>query len=322
MIILVTGGAGYIGSHSVTKLLADNHKIVIYDDLSTGSGDACQKDVKLIIGDVLDKELLNKTIKENKIEAVIHFAGKIKVSESFEIPLRYYETNLVGTLRVLTACVENSVNKFIFSSTAAVYGDVSNSPVAESSLLNPMNPYGKSKKMAEDLIRDIGEIYGLKYFILRYFNVAGASMDGSNGPRTRGMTQLVQVATETATGRRKVLEIYGNDYPTRDGSCIRDYIHVEDLASAHVSALKYLSVTGKSEIMNVGYGHGYSVKEVISVMKGVSGIDFPVVYGGRRVGDPAEVIADNRKILKLTDWRPVYDDLKLICESAYNWETR
>ena len=319
MKILVTGGAGYIGSHVARQLGEQGHDLVTYDNLSTGH----KKFVlygELVVADLADREKLDQVIKQNKFDAVLHFAASIIVSESVEQPFKYYSNNTVNTLGLIDTCVRHGVPKFVFSSTAAVYGIPDTKLVDEQAPLLPINPYGTSKMMSERFLIDHAAISNLRYVILRYFNVAGADPEGRMGQAMPEATHLIKVACETALGKRAQMEIYGTDYDTKDGTCIRDYIHVEDLASAHLSALDYLNAGNDSSILNCGYGQGYSVREVVEQVKRVAGQDFKVIESGRRAGDPPALMADNRKILATLDWRPQYADLAKIVQSAYDWE--
>lgn len=320
MKVLVTGGAGYIGSHTVQKLIEGGHSPVVYDNLSTGFRVAVPESVPLIIGDVRDTALLAKTMREHQIEGVIHFAAKLVAPESVEKPLEYYENNVLGTIRLLEACKAVGVNKFIFSSTAAVYGNPEEFLVTEQTPTAPLNPYGASKLMSERVIQDSGTAHGLRYVILRYFNVAGASLKGNNGQRTAGATSLIKVAGEVAAGKKDHLEIFGTDYPTPDGTGIRDYIHVDDLADVHVLVLEHLNQGQASNIFNVGYGHGFSVRDVIKAMQKVSVKTFAVKEGLRREGDPIGFVADSTKAQKALSWKPKYDNLELICKTTFEWE--
>lgn len=343
--ILVTGGAGYIGSH-VVKLLIENtdHDITIIDNLSTGhyqtivtlEAMAAQKvnTVNFIQADLAEFTKIEAIFKANKFDALIHFAASIVVPESVENPLKYYMNNTVNTTNITKLCNDYSVGKMIFSSTAAVYGepDSENIPVKEDCPLHPINPYGWSKRMSEQVIQDTAAANdAFKYVIFRYFNVAGADVQNRIGQSFPNATHLIKVAAQTVTGQREKMAIFGDDYETPDGTCIRDYIHVDDLAFAHVMALEYLA-ENDSDLFNVGYGQGYSVKEVISTMKDVSGVDFTVDQEPKRAGDPALLISDNSKIL--TAWENlkaselkrkhpklfIYDDLNLICKTALEWE--
>ena len=321
MKILVTGGAGYIGSHVARQLGEQDHDLVTYDNLSTGH----KKFVlygELVVADLADTEKLNQVLQQNKFDAVLHFAASIIVSESVEKPLKYYSNNTMNTLGLIDACIRHGIPKFIFSSTAAVYGIPDTTLIDEQAPLLPINPYGASKMMSERLLMDHAAISDLRYVILRYFNVAGADPGGRMGQAMPEATHLIKVACETALSKRPQMEIYGTDYDTEDGTCIRDYIHVEDLASAHLSALDYLNAGHDSDILNCGYGQGYSVREVVNEVKRVAGEDFKVIESDRRAGDPPVLMADNHKILETLDWRPQYNDLAKIVQSAYDWERK
>jgi len=325
MKILVTGGAGYIGSHVVKQLGEQTeHKITVLDNLVTGFKESVLYG-DFINADLSDFALIEKIIKEGKYDAVIHFAASLVVPESVTNPLKYYLNNTANTANLIKQCVTYGVNKFIFSSTAAVYGEPSPDliPVTEESPTAPINPYGNSKLMSETVLKDTAYAYDkFNYIALRYFNVAGASVDGKIGQSTKDATLLIKVAAETALGKRDKMYIFGDDYPTEDGTCIRDYIHVEDLASAHIKALEYLEEGKEGGVFNCGYGHGFSVKEVLETMKKVSGVDFPVEIKERRAGDPAILISDNRKIREVMQWVPKYDDLELICKTGLEWEKK
>ena len=329
MKILVTGGAGYIGSHTVGQLLKQGYEVIVYDNLSRGFQNSFPSErVRFVLGDVRDAFLLQRVMKDIKPAAVLHFAAKLVVPESIEQPLEYYENNVQGVVNLLKACQMAQVSKLVFSSTAAVYGDSNrdgskNFPagvVHETTPLEPLNPYGSSKMFAERVIQDAERAQDLKSVIFRYFNVAGAAADGSNGQRTDRATQLIKVVAEAAAGRREFVEIYGTDYPTKDGTCIRDYIHVEDLADLHVLGLKYLLEGGSSQVLNCGYGEGASVREVINSMKKVSGVDFKVKEVSRRQGDAAMSIANVDRLKALFQWTPRFQNLDTICEHSYNWE--
>ena len=339
--ILVTGGAGYIGSDVVKELLENsNSKITILDNLSTSSIDRIKtlkeiaKDesrVHFIEADLSNFDLIEGVFRAKKFDAIIHFAASIVVPESVEKPLKYYLNNTVNTTNLINLANRYSVNRFIFSSTAAVYGEPIEIPVKETTQTAPINPYGESKLMSEKVLRDASKANkDFKYVILRYFNVAGADMNGTKsleeinprmGQSFPNATHLIKVAAETALGKRDKMYIFGDDFDTKDGTGIRDYIHVDDLALAHIEALEYLK-SNPSDIFNCGYGHGFSVKEVIDVMKEVSGVDFAVEVAPRRAGDPAILISDNTKIKSKMDWNPKYDDLRLICKSALEWEKK
>ena len=325
--ILVTGGAGYIGSHVVKELLKQGKdEITIIDNLCKGSQkalEALQKigNFKFINANLEDD--LSEIFANGKFDAIIHFAAFIEVFESMSEPLKYYLNNTANVARVLRYAKTYNVNKFIFSSTAAVYGEPDVAEVSETTATNPINPYGRSKLMSEQIIKDYAaSSENFKFAILRYFNVAGADEEGLIGQNYPNATHLIKVATQTALGKRESMGIFGSDYPTADGTCVRDYIHVSDLADAHLSALEYLNEHEKSQTFNVGYGRGFSVKEVIETAKKVSGIDFKVVSAPRRDGDPACLIAKPEKIRNLTNWRPKREDLALIIKTALEWEKR
>jgi UDP-glucose 4-epimerase len=317
--VLVTGGAGYIGSHVVRQLGEAGYNVVVYDSLVTGSSRAILHGIHLM-GDLADIDKLYQIFAKYKFDAVLHFAASLVAPESVACPLDYYANNTRNTLNLLRCCQAMGVNQFIFSSTAAVYGEPEHNPVTEEAPTLPINPYGRSKLMSEWMTRDFAAISNFRHVILRYFNVAGASPDGRLGQTTAEATQLIRVACDVALGRRPSLNIFGTDFATPDGTAIRDYIHVEDLASAHVAALQYLESGGESQVVNCGYGKGYSVREVADRVKAVAQVDFPVVEVDRRPGDPACVLASVDKIRSLLNWKPQYDDLDLIIQHALNWE--
>ena len=320
MAVLVTGGAGYIGSHMALELADHGEKVVVLDNLSTGLRRLVPADAAFIEGDVGDEALLGRLIAEFDIESVLHFAGSIVVPDSVVDPLGYYFNNTVKSRTLIAAAVAHRVKHFIFSSTAAVYGMPERVPVAETAPLRPISPYGASKMMTEQMLADAAVAYPLRYCALRYFNVAGADPAGRSGQASRQATHLIKVACEVVTGRRRHLDVFGTDYPTRDGTCVRDYIHVGDLVHAHWQALQFLRRGGDSIVLNCGYGQGYSVLEVIDTMKRVSGMDFEVRMAARRAGDPAELVAGTALIHEVLSWRPQFDDLGLIVEHALNWE--
>ncbi len=322
MAVLVTGGAGYIGGHMVLALLDAGEKVVVLDDLSTGFRSAVQHPAKLIVGDFGDVALLDNILSEHKIDAIAHFAAKIVVPESVADPLRYYLNNTSKARNLLECAVRHKIKHFIFSSTAAVYGEPEQSPISESLPPAPINPYGRSKLMTEWMLQDTGRAHGLNSVILRYFNVAGADPKGRLGQSTPQATHLIKVAVQAALGFRPGLEVYGADYPTRDGTCIRDYIQVTDLVDAHLLALDYLRNGGESLICNCGYGKGFSVFEVVDVVKQVSGVDFNVHISGRRAGDPASLVASAERIKSALSWTPRYNDLATIVTQALDWERR
>jgi UDP-glucose 4-epimerase len=312
--LLVTGGAGYIGSHVVRQLGEAGYDVIIYDNCSTGSPKALLNG-ELIVGDLADIDRLYQIFGKYRFDAVLHFAASIIVSESVAHPLDYYANNTRNTLNLLRCCAFMRVDKFIFSSTAAVYGNPKEVPVTESTETLPINPYGRSKLMSEWLIQDQAIASGLRYVILRYFNVGGADPQGRIKYNLQNKTNLIAAACNKALGNTPTLKVFGTDFPTFDGTGVRDYIHVEDLSSAHVDALRYLEKKGESQIFNCGYGHGYSVKQVIDRVRAISGIDFPVVETSRRPGDPAIVTASPDKITQILGWQPKYDDLDEIIRS-------
>lgn len=322
MNILITGGAGYVGSAAAQLFIDQGHKVYVLDNLSSGFIDDVPIGAEFIYGDVLDSNILDRVFVSSNIDAVLHFAAKLIVPESVEAPNIYYENNVIGGLKLLQACIKYNVNKFIFSSTAAVYGNSSKTPILESSKIAPLNPYGWSKLMVEQFLKDFDNAFNLKYIVLRYFNVAGAFIDGTRGQRSKNATHLIKVASEVAVGKRDKISIFGTDYLTRDGTCIRDYIHVYDLAKAHVHALDYLNLEKKSTILNCGYGHGYSVREVLENMRHVSKNNFEVFEAPRRVGDADSLVADSSMLRKVLNWSPKYDNLETICRSAFEWEKK
>jgi UDP-glucose 4-epimerase len=320
MSVLVTGGAGYIGSHMVLALLDAGEDVVVLDNLSTGFRRAVPANAKFIAGDAGDRDLLLRLFLTHRIDAVIHFAGSIVVPESIADPLRYYGNNTCVSRTLIAASVEAKIPHFIFSSSAAVYGMPEKNPVAEDARLAPISPYGTSKLMTELMLRDTAAAHDLGYVALRYFNVAGADPEGRSGQSTARATHLVKVACETALGERPCLEVFGTDYPTPDGTCIRDYIHVSDLARAHLDALRYLRAGGNSQVLNCGYGTGFSVLEVIASVKRMSQSDFPVRLGPRRAGDPAALVAQSDRIGEVFGWKPELNRLDTIVGHALAWE--
>ncbi|HXI86110.1 MAG TPA: UDP-glucose 4-epimerase GalE [Parvularculaceae bacterium] len=320
MSVLVTGGAGYVGAHMLLALLDAGEEAVALDDLSTGSRALVPKAAPLIVADAGDKNMLARAFKEHSVSEVIHFAGSILVQESLERPLAYYRNNTMNTLSLIEACVEAGISRFIFSSTAAVYGTPDLVPVSESAPARPIAPYGASMAMSERILTDAALAHGLNYITLRYFNVAGADPKGRAGEIGKP-THLIKVAAQIAVGARKEsLKIYGADYPTPDGSAIRDYVHVSDIAEAHLSALERLRAGGASATLNVGYGRGYSVFEVIEAVERVTGEKLAHEVAPRRAGDPPQLIADSAAIKRVLDWRPRYDDIDFIVRTAIDWE--
>ncbi|MEO0623470.1 MAG: UDP-glucose 4-epimerase GalE [Pseudomonadota bacterium] len=320
MTILVTGGAGYIGSHLVLDLCDRGETVWVLDDLSTGSRALVPEGVRLIEGDVADRALLDHLLGETPIEAVFHFAGSIIVPESHSDPLKYYRNNTAASRTLIEAAVAAGVERFVFSSTAAVYGNPAESPIREDSTLAPISPYGTSKLMTEWMLRDVATAHALRYVCLRYFNVAGADPKGRSGQSAENATHLIKVAAQAALGLRSRLEIFGTDYPTPDGTCIRDYIHVSDLARAHTLALDHLRGGGESLTVNCGYGQGYSVRAVVEAVRRVHGAPFEVIESARRPGDPAGLVADPTTIRQALGWQPELDDLDTIVAQALAWE--
>jgi UDP-glucose 4-epimerase len=322
MKLLVTGGAGYIGSHTVYQLIEAGHQVLVVDNLYSGHRWAVHPEADFIYADVADYEAMIQIFRHNNFDAVLHFAAHIEVPESVTNPLKYYQNNVAASANLLRVCVEAGVENFIFSSTAAVYGNPEYIPVDEKTTPAPINPYGTTKLITEWMLRDVAASSQgkFRYVALRYFNVAGARTDGRIGQATPNATHLIKVACEAATGKRDKVSIFGTDYPTADGTCVRDYIHVQDLARAHLDAMNYLKAGGASDIFNCGYGHGFSVRDVLDCVSKVSGVDFPVMIEGRRPGDPANLIANSNRIREVLGWKPKLDDLLLICRSAYEWE--
>jgi UDP-glucose 4-epimerase len=320
--VLVTGGAGYIGSHVVHALRDAEWPVVVVDDLSTGRRAAVPEAVPLIEGDIGDRALMDAALARHTPIAVMHFAGSIVVPESVTDPLRYYSNNTAASLTLISACVAAGVDNFIFSSTAAVYGEPRRSPVAEDDPTAPINPYGSSKLCTEWILRDTSAATPLRYVALRYFNVAGADPDGRTGQSTEKATHLIKVACQAALGLRPDMQVFGDDYPTADGTCVRDYIHVSDLAAAHVKALEYLIAGGGSTVLNCGYGHGFSVRQVLETVRDAAEGELSWRIAPRRAGDPPELVSASGRIREVLGWEPRYDDLGFIVETAMDWERR
>ena len=322
MTVLVTGGAGYIGSHTVHALVDAGESVVVVDNLSTGFSAFVPEGVPLFIGDAADESLIKNVVAAHGVDSIIHFAGSVIVADSVRDPLGYYRNNTMTTQSLLKAAVACGVGKFIFSSTAAVYGNPDQVPVREDAPTRPMSPYGFSKLMTEIMLHDVAAAHGIDYVALRYFNVAGADPQGRIGLATAGATHLLKIAVEAATGQRSKIDVFGTDYPTPDGSCIRDFIHVSDLADAHRAALSYLRRGGRSTTLNCGYGRGYSVLESIAAVRRVAGRNFAVQQADRRPGDIMTMVADTSLIHATLDWTPRYDDLDTIATHALAWETK
>lgn len=319
--ILVTGGAGYIGSHTVLKLRARGERVVVLDDLSRGFRQAVL-DTPLVVGQVGDRDTVLKVLKEHAVETVLHFAAYTIVPESVSEPLKYYGNNTCSTRSLIQCCLESGVKHFVFSSTAAVYGIPADGLAGEDTPTAPINPYGTSKLMSEWMLRDASAASSLRHVALRYFNVAGSDSQGRIGQATPKATLLVKVACEAAVGKRAQMSIFGTDYPTPDGTGVRDYIHVEDLATAHLDALDYLRSGGASTVLNVGYGHGYSVREVLKSVERVAGTRLKVVEEPRRAGDPPALVARADRIRRELNWKPKLDNLDTIVRTALAWEKR
>lgn len=322
MTVLVTGGAGYIGSHTVLALLDAGENAVVLDDLSTGFRWAVPDGVPLVVGDFGDEDLVTETIARHDIDEIIHFAAKIVVPDSVADPLGYYLNNTAKARTLIATAVGCDIPRFIFSSTAAVYGDPTHHPVTEDEPTKPLSPYGRSKLMVEWMLEDTARAHDLSYVALRYFNVAGADPLGRSGQSTPNATHLIKVAVQAALGQRPKLQVFGADYPTPDGTCVRDYIQVTDLARAHLDALRHLRAGGPSLVANCGYAKGFSVLEVIEAVKRVAGVDFPVEYAARRPGDPAAIVAANDRARAMLGWTPQHDDLDAIVRQALDWERR
>jgi UDP-glucose 4-epimerase len=319
--ILVTGGAGYIGSHVVCQLLEAGQRVVVIDDLSTGVAEAAQG-VPLIVGDIGDAALVTRVLREHHVDTIMHFAARTIVPESVAEPMRYYRNNTCATRSLIESAAAANIKHFVFSSTGAVYGIPPQELASEDTIPLPINPYGASKLMSEWMLRDVCAMHTMRYVTLRYFNVAGCDPQGRVGQNTPQATLLIKVACEAALGRRAEIALNGTDFPTPDGTGVRDYIHVDDLARAHVAALQYLRRGGSSTTLNVGYGHGYSVREVLAAVARAHGAPLPIVERARRPGDPPRIVADARKIRQVLDWTPRHDDLDFIVRTSLAWERK
>lgn len=319
MAILVLGGAGYIGSHTALELVKAGNEVVIADNLVTGYRKAIPEGAKFYKGDLRDSDFLDNLFHQEKIDAVIHFAAYSLVGESVTNPLKYYDNNLYGTKVLLEAMVKNNVGKIVFSSTAATFGEPENIPILESDRTCPTNPYGETKLAMEKMFKWTAEAHGLRYVSLRYFNACGADKSGTIGEAHNPESHLIPLILQVPNGKRETISIYGTDYDTPDGTCIRDYIHVTDLAQAHILAVQYLNNGGESDIFNLGNGVGYSVREVIKTARKVTGHPIPATETSRRAGDPARLVASSEKAKKILGWKPVHDSLEEIIASAWNW---
>lgn len=320
--VLVTGGAGYIGSHVVLALTDAGRRTVVLDDLSSGRRAAVPEGIPFVEGGVGDAALVADTVARHRISTVMHFAGSIVVPESVERPLDYYRNNTLNSHALIMTCVTAGVGRFVFSSTAAVYGMPDRLPIGEDAPTIPINPYGASKLMTEWMLRDAAVAHGLRYVALRYFNVAGADPLGRSGQVSKAATHLIKIVAEAVTGQRSGIQMFGDDYPTPDGTCVRDYIHVADLASAHLAALRHLEAGGDSLILNCGYGRGYSVREVLSMAERITGLPLSMRVAGRRAGDPSALVADVARIRQTLGWTPRHDNLETIIRTALDWERR
>ena len=319
MNVLVIGGAGYIGSHAVNKLIKKDYNVSVLDNLVTGHRGAVDEAATFYLGDIRDKAILNQIIQDEQIEAVFHFAASSLVGESVEKPLKYFNNNVVGMEVLLEVMQENDVKKIIFSSTAAVYGDVQAPLITEDEPKAPTSPYGESKLMMENMIKWCDLAHGIKFVSLRYFNVAGALSTGEIGEDHDPETHLIPIVLQTALGQRNAMTIFGDDYNTPDGTCIRDYVHVEDLIDAHILALEYLNTNTESQIFNLGSSTGYSVKEIVEASRKVTGKEIPVKIGERRAGDPAKLVAASEKAREILGWKPAYETIEGIIQTAWNW---
>lgn len=319
MAVLVCGGAGYIGSHAVARLIEKGEEVIVLDNLYTGHRDAVPAEVKLCIGDLADEKFMDKVFQENKIDSVMHFAAYSLVGESVEKPMKYYENNVYGSLCLLKTMEKFGVKKIVFSSTAATYGEPENIPIVETDKTDPTNPYGESKLAVEKMLKWCEKAYGINYIVLRYFNVAGAHESGSIGEDHSPETHLIPLVLQVALGKRDKIFMYGEDYDTHDGTCIRDYIHVMDLVDAHILAIEKLKNGGESSTYNLGNGSGFTVKEVIETSRKVTGHPIPAEVAPRRAGDPAKLVASSEKAMNELGWKPQHDSMEKIIASAWNW---
>ncbi|MFA6495233.1 MAG: UDP-glucose 4-epimerase GalE [Candidatus Paceibacterota bacterium] len=317
--VFVVGGAGYIGSHVVKMLQEKGYSVLVYDNLSKGHKDAVPEK-NLVVGELGDAELLTSVMREFNPDAIMHFAGFIEVGQSVKQPLTYYQNNVANTITLLEAATKNNITQFIFSSSAAVYGTPEVSPTSEDAPLRPINPYGQSKVIVEQMLADVARATSLRYVALRYFNAAGADPSGTIGERHDPETHLIPLALKAAKGQLNPLKVFGTNYPTPDGTCIRDYVHVNDIADAHIKALEYLAGGGTSDAFNCGYGHGFSVRQVLDAVKRVTGVNFTEEQGEQRTGDPAMLVADSAKIRRVLGWEPHHDDLDYLVRTAWEWE--
>ena len=319
MAILVCGGAGYIGSHTVSELMDKGEDVIVVDNLQTGHGRAVVEGVRFYVGDLRDEAFLDDVFTNHKIEAVVHFAADSLVGKSVENPLAYYDNNLYGTLCLLRTMVKHNVKKIVFSSTAATYGEAKNFPILEDDPTEPTNPYGETKLAIENMLRWTEQAYGMKYVVLRYFNVAGAHIEGKLGEDHSPETHLIPIILQVALGKREKISVFGDDYDTHDGTCVRDYIHVTDLADAHILAIEKLRRDNKSGTYNLGNGNGFTVREVIDTARNVTGHHIPEELAPRRAGDPAKLVASQAKAIKELGWQPRYTSLEKIIETAWDW---
>ena len=319
MAVLVLGGAGYIGSHTVYELIEEGKEVIVADNLQTGFRAAVHPKAKFYELDIRDKGALDTLFQAEKIDGVIHFAASSQVGESMKDPLKYYDNNLYGTMVLLKSMVEHDVDKIVFSSTAATYGEPERVPILENDKTNPTNCYGQTKLAMEQMMKWTEQAHGLRYVALRYFNACGAKLTGEIGEAHSPETHLIPLILQVPLGQRKAISIFGDDYPTKDGTCVRDYIHVTDLAQAHILALDYLMAGGSSDVFNLGNGVGFTVKEVIDVARKVTGDEIPAEIAPRRAGDPAQLIASSKKAIDILGWKPEYDSLETIVSSAWNW---